>query len=299
MNVRKNIDYSEMYEAMDTLMTQQLLQMELYYEIGKVVCRRTEKGAAVMASEYLNKYYPDAHGFSPRNLRRMRDFYRTYENYPALLSLTMALGWTQNVVIMEADLTMELRKWYLRAAAKFGWSKVELITKIEMQAHLEIALNEEVVEMNTFEKNEVRNVPNLLTNHPGLLFRYVRRMALQRCRGRPKILAYEVDRNKWLNVGGKTFQFARKNQFFKTLIAKKVKFYDTDFSYPEPEERTKNYEYATRAELYATFKKLKKMIHERLKKDGEQEKLTMSPEEAELYEELVDVWEQEETVYFG
>lgn len=41
------------------------------------------------------------------------------------------------------------------------------------------------------------------------------------------------------------------------------------------------------------------MIHERLKKDGEQEKLTMSPEEAELYEELVDVWEQEETVYFG
>lgn len=113
------------------------------------------------------------------------------------------------------------------------------------------------------------------------------------------LLAYEADRNKWLNVGGKTFQYARKNQFFKTLITKKVKFYDTDFSYPEPEERTKNYEYATRTELYETFKKLKKMIHERLKKDGEQEKLTMSPEEAELYEELVDVWEQEETVYFG
>ena len=51
MNIRKNIDYTEMYEALDELMSQQLSQMELYWEIGKAVCRRTEKGAAVMASE--------------------------------------------------------------------------------------------------------------------------------------------------------------------------------------------------------------------------------------------------------
>ena len=95
MNIRKNIDYTEMYEALDVLMAQQLPQMELYWEIGKAVCRRTEKGAAVMASEYLNKRYPDAKGFSPRSLRRIRDFYRTYENHPALLSRAMKLGWTQ------------------------------------------------------------------------------------------------------------------------------------------------------------------------------------------------------------
>ena len=127
MNIRKNIDYTEMYEALDELMSQQLSQMELYWEIGKAVCRRTEKGAAVMASEYLNKHYPDVKGFSPRSLRRIRDFYRTYENHPALLSRAMKLGWTQNVVIMEADLTMELRGWYLNAAVRFGWSKAQLI----------------------------------------------------------------------------------------------------------------------------------------------------------------------------
>jgi len=65
-------------------MEQQLPQMELYCAIGKAVCQRTEKGAAVMASEYLNTHYPDVKGFSPRSLRRMRDFYRTYENYPAI-----------------------------------------------------------------------------------------------------------------------------------------------------------------------------------------------------------------------
>ena len=141
MNVRKNIDYSKLYEALDHLMEQELPQMELYCGIGKAVCRRTEKGAAVMASEYLNKQYPGVKGFSPRNLRRMRNFYRTYENHPALLSCAMQLGWIQNVVIMEAELTMELREWYMKAAKQFGWSKMELVENIKNEVHKEIVLD--------------------------------------------------------------------------------------------------------------------------------------------------------------
>lgn len=41
---------------------------------GRAVWRRTEKGAAVAAAAYLREQYPDIQGFSPRNLRRMRDF---------------------------------------------------------------------------------------------------------------------------------------------------------------------------------------------------------------------------------
>ena len=37
MNIRKNIDYSEMYIELDKLMEQQLPQMELYWAIGKAV----------------------------------------------------------------------------------------------------------------------------------------------------------------------------------------------------------------------------------------------------------------------
>ena len=147
MNIRKNIDYSAMYEELDKLMEQQLPQMELYYAIGKAVCQRTEKGAAVMASEYLNRHYPDAKGFSPRSLRRMRDFYRTYENHSVLLSRAMKLGWIQNVVIMEADLTIELREWYMKAAKQFDWSKSELAASIAEKVHEEIILT-----------NEARNV---------------------------------------------------------------------------------------------------------------------------------------------
>ena len=141
MNIRKNIDYTELYEALDGLMTRQLPQMELYCGIGKAVCRRTEKGAAVMASEYLNKKYPDVKGFSPRSLRRMWDFYRTYEGHPSLLSRAMNLGWTLNVVIMEADLTMELREWYMKTTEQFSWSKSELIAAIDDGVHESKILN--------------------------------------------------------------------------------------------------------------------------------------------------------------
>ena len=131
-----------LYEALDGLMARQLPQMELYCEIGKGVCQRTEKGAAVMASEYLNKHYPDVKGFSPRSLRRMRDFYRTYEGHPSLLSRAIKLGWMQNVVIMEADLTMELREWYMKATEQFGWSKSELIAAIDASVHETMILHD-------------------------------------------------------------------------------------------------------------------------------------------------------------
>lgn len=113
------------------------------------------------------------------------------------------------------------------------------------------------------------------------------------------LLAYEADRSKCLNINGKVFDYARKNQFFKELLSKSVQFYDTSFAYDEPLERTRNYEYATRSELYSAINKLKKMIAERLQKEGESNQFTMTPEEAELYEEFVYAWEQEETVYIG
>ena len=59
MNVRRPIDYSAMYAALDALMAAGLPQMELYCEIGRVVNGRTEKGAAVAAAAYLNDTYID------------------------------------------------------------------------------------------------------------------------------------------------------------------------------------------------------------------------------------------------
>lgn len=185
MNIRKNIDYSKMYEQLDMLIEQQLGQMKLYCEIGKAVSQRSEKGAAVAAAEYLTEKYPDVQGFSPRNLRRMRDFYRTYEDQPALLSLALQLGWTQNIVILEADLSLELRGWYLKAVKQFGWSKAELIEKIATNAHemIVLAIDEKVCYIERREKESDQEKPDVLLCKENKIRHLIQKV---RCRVYPK-----------------------------------------------------------------------------------------------------------------
>lgn len=154
MNVRKNIDYSTMFAALDAAMRTEMSQMERNYKLGRIVCTRSEKGAAVAAAEYLSHHYQHVPGLSPRNLRRMRDFCRLYEREPELLALAMEIGWTQNVVILEADLNMGERRWYLQAVRQFGWTKAELQEKIASSAHLEIQLDEPAVSCYTRPRNE-------------------------------------------------------------------------------------------------------------------------------------------------
>ena len=137
MNVRKPVDYGTMYRELTAILVQNLPPMDEIYAIGKTISQRPEKGAAVAAAEFLQANFPDHTGFSPRNVRRMRDFYRTYENDEPLLRLAMKIGWTLNVVIMEAELTRDVRKWYLEQARVQQWSKTGLMEKLASAAHPE------------------------------------------------------------------------------------------------------------------------------------------------------------------
>ena len=152
MNIRKPTDYITMFTTLDTLMAAQLPQMELYREIGRVVSDRSEKGAAVAASEYLQAAYPTADGFSPHNVRRMRAFYAAYEKTSEITRLAMHLGWTQNVAILEGCGSNEERAWYIQAVLRFGWKKGKLLEAIESQAWLHSSLDAQAVSCYTGEK---------------------------------------------------------------------------------------------------------------------------------------------------
>ena len=152
MNIRKPTDYSLLFSELDRLMAEQLSQMELYCEIGRVVGSRAEKGAAVAASEYLQAAYPAADGFSPHNVRRMRAFYAAYEKTSEITRLAMHLGWTQNVAILEGCGSNEERAWYIQAVLRFGWKKGKLLEAIESQAWLHSSLDAQAVSCYTGEK---------------------------------------------------------------------------------------------------------------------------------------------------
>ena len=153
MNIRKPVDYSTMYRELAAILAQNLPQMDEIHVIGKAISQRPEKGAAVAAAEFLQANFPDRTGFSPRNVRRMRDFYRTYENDQTLLRLAMKIGWTLNVVIMEAELTRAQRMLCLQVTTVKNRSKKEL---------LEIILNGAFVEEAVDEPDEIcNNITNL------------------------------------------------------------------------------------------------------------------------------------------
>ena len=152
MNIRKPADYCTLFLGLDKLMTSQLPQMELYCEIGRQVSNRAEKGAAVVASEYLQATYPATEGFSPRNLRRMRAFYAAYEASPEIMRQAMNLGWTQNVAILERCNSNEERAWYIQAALRFGWKKAKLLDAIESQTWLYSSIDEQALSCYTEEK---------------------------------------------------------------------------------------------------------------------------------------------------
>ena len=152
MNIRKPTDYSILFSELDRLMAEQLSQMNLYCEIGRLVSSKAEKGAAVAASEYLQMTCPDVEGFSPRNVRRMRAFYAAYEESPEIMRLAMNLGWTRNVAILERCGSSEERAWYIRAVLRFGWKKAKLLAAIESQAWQHSSLDEQMISCYTEEK---------------------------------------------------------------------------------------------------------------------------------------------------
>ena len=165
MNIRKAVDYSTMFATLESVMKADLPQMELYCEIGKAVCAHSEKGAAVAAAEFIKEQYPDMTGFSPRNVRRMRDFWQLYSGTPELLGEALHLNWTQNVVIMEAELPAVERRWYIRQAAAQNLSKSELLRIIEDSVYLESVLDEKVdvwYNVDNDENSERRSMKNIL-----------------------------------------------------------------------------------------------------------------------------------------
>ena len=94
----------------------------------------------------------------------MRELYRLYGDCPEAIALAEQIGWTQNVVILEAELDLKERLWYMSVAHQFEWSKLVLSEMIENAAHTEIVLdnglavcdNNEYKTMNIKRKSPVR-----------------------------------------------------------------------------------------------------------------------------------------------
>jgi predicted nuclease of restriction endonuclease-like (RecB) superfamily len=90
-------------------------------------------------------------GFSPRNLRRMRSFYRAYpldkkslELWPRTVAKTelikwppavAKLTWAHNTILIEKMKDRTVREWYAQQAIEHGWSRDILALQIDSKMH--------------------------------------------------------------------------------------------------------------------------------------------------------------------
>lgn len=132
------------YEAMRTLNSALIC---LYWDIGKEIYeQQQQKGwgksiVQVLAGE-LKKEFPEARGFSSRNLWNMRNFYVTYQADEKLQPMVAEISWTKNVVIMEKCKEDIEREFYIRMTKRYGWTKDVLIHHIENHSYEKYLLNQ-------------------------------------------------------------------------------------------------------------------------------------------------------------
>ncbi len=109
--------------------------MALYAIVGQAIVKQGEKAFVVFLGDYLKCKFAALKGFSPRNLRRMRNFYLTYQNNAARMAQAKKLNWTQNVIIMECCSSDAQRFFYMELAAQKNLSKLALMDAIEQSMH--------------------------------------------------------------------------------------------------------------------------------------------------------------------
>lgn len=141
--ITKKIRNSQ-YEAMKTL---NHALIELYWEIGaEIYQQQQEKGwgkaIVTVLAQALKKEFPDARGFSERNLWNMRNFYVTYRTDAKLQPLAAEISWTKNLVIMEKCKEDLEREFYIRMTKRFGWTKDVLSNHIENHSYEKYLLNQ-------------------------------------------------------------------------------------------------------------------------------------------------------------
>jgi predicted nuclease of restriction endonuclease-like (RecB) superfamily len=83
----------------------------------------------------LKRQFPDAAGFSPRNLKYMRAFAETWPAEAIVQAPLAQLPWYHPLALIEKLNDSETRLWYAAAAVANGWSRNVLVHQIETKLH--------------------------------------------------------------------------------------------------------------------------------------------------------------------
>ncbi len=88
--------------------------------------------------------FPNAKGYSIRNLKYMAKFAATYPDRQFVQTVSAQIPWSHNVAILDKVKDSDQRIWYIKKTAENGWSHSVLIHQIESCLYERQAIAEKV-----------------------------------------------------------------------------------------------------------------------------------------------------------
>ena len=115
----------------------------LYWKIGKTILEKQDLfgwGAKVIdrIAYDLKNEFSQQHGFSPRNLKYMRNFAQAYPDFEIVQRTVAQIPWRSNIVLLEKIQDYQIRLWYAKKTIENGYSKDVLVHQIESQLYQRI-----------------------------------------------------------------------------------------------------------------------------------------------------------------
>jgi predicted nuclease of restriction endonuclease-like (RecB) superfamily len=108
----------------------------LYWEIGKTIVEQQktqnwgDKTVQKLSSD-LQKEFPNMKGFSYRNVKYMKQFYKEYQDVIIGQAPLAQLPWYHNIALLEKLDNNNERLWYAKQTIDNGWSRNILVLQIE------------------------------------------------------------------------------------------------------------------------------------------------------------------------
>jgi predicted nuclease of restriction endonuclease-like (RecB) superfamily len=124
-----------------------------YFEIGETLHIQQQTagwGDSVVKqlAKDLQIDFPGVRGFSPRNLWRMWDFYRSYHKNDKLRKILGDISWTHHIYILEKCKNLLEREFYIRMSRRQSWSYRVLLNQIGNHTY-----EKTLASQTNFEKN--------------------------------------------------------------------------------------------------------------------------------------------------
>ena len=119
-------------------------QIGLFWNIGKVIIENSKYGSGFIENlaRDIRSEFPNAKGYSVRNLRYMRRFAELFDDIENLQVPLADLTWYHNQALMDKAKTPEEYLWYAEKTLANGWSRNILVHQIEYKLYERQALAE-------------------------------------------------------------------------------------------------------------------------------------------------------------